>query len=63
MVVIVSPLMVRPTHRNKLARPDDGFAPATDIRANLMGHMNRVYGGGTVMPDGGLKGNYGFIVD
>lgn len=63
LVVIVSPVMVRPTHRSKLARPDDGFAPATDIRANLMGHMNRVYGGGTVMPEGGLKGNYGFIVD
>ena len=39
--------MVRPTHRSKLARPDDGLAPAPEMRANLMGHMNRVYGGGT----------------
>jgi pilus assembly protein CpaC len=63
LVVIVTPYMVRPVQRQKLARPDDGLAPATDVRANLMGHLNRIYGRGTVMPDGGLKGSYGFIVD
>lgn len=63
LVVIVTPYMVRPTARQKLARPDDGLAPATDARANLMGHLNRIYGRGTVMPDGGLKGDYGFIVE
>ena len=63
LVVIVTPYLVRPTSRQKLARPDDGLAPATEIRANLMGHLNRVYGRGTTMPDGGLKGQYGFIVE
>lgn len=63
LVVIVSPVLVRPTHRSRLARPDDGLAPAPEMRANFMGHMNRIYGGGTTMPNGGLKGNYGFIVD
>lgn len=63
LVVIVTPYMVRPVARQKLARPDDGLAPASDVRANLMGHLNRVYGRGTVMPNGGLKGDYGFIVD
>lgn len=63
LVVIVSPYMVRPTQRNKLARPDDGLAPAPETRANFMGHLNRVYGRGTVMPEGGLKGDYGFIVE
>jgi pilus assembly protein CpaC len=63
LVVIVTPYMVRPTSRQKLARPDDGLAPAPEARANLMGHLNRIYGRGTTMPDGGLKGNYGFIVE
>jgi pilus assembly protein CpaC len=63
LVVIVTPYMVRPTQRQKLARPDDGLAPAPEIRANFMGHLNRVYGRGTVMPQGGLKGDYGFIVE
>lgn len=63
LVVIVTPYMVRPTSRQKLARPDDGLAPAPETRANLMGHLNRIYGRGTTMPDGGLKGSYGFIVE
>jgi pilus assembly protein CpaC len=63
LVVIVTPYMVRPTSRQKLGRPDDGLAPAPETRANFMGHLNRIYGRGTVMPDGGLKGDHGFIVD
>ena len=63
LVVIVSPVMVRPTHRSKLVRPDQGLTPTSDIRANLLGQINRVYGRGTAMPDGGLKGSYGFIVE
>lgn len=63
LVVIVTPYTVRPTSRQQLARPDDGFSPATDLKANFLGHLNRVYGKGTVMPDGGLKGDYGFIVE
>ncbi|MGE0628121.1 MAG: type II and III secretion system protein family protein [Hyphomicrobiaceae bacterium] len=63
LVVIVTPFMVRPTARQKLARPDDGFAPATDLKANFLGHLNRIYGRGTLLPSGGLKGDYGFIVE
>lgn len=63
LVVIVTPYVVRPTARNKLGRPDDGLAGATDMKANFLGHLNRIYGKGAPMPDGGLKGNYGFIVE
>ena len=63
LVVIVTPYLVRPTARRELARPDDGLAPATDMKANFLGHINRIYGKGTAMPDGGLKGDYGFIVE
>ncbi len=63
LVVIVTPYLVRPSARRELARPDDGLAAATDMKANFLGHINRIYGRGTAMPDGGLKGDYGFIVE
>ena len=63
LVVIVTPYLVKPTSRQQLARPDDGFSPATDLKANLLGHLNRVYGRGSTPVDGGLKGDYGFIVE
>ena len=63
LVVIVTPYIVRPTSRKNLARPDDGFSPATDLKANFLGHVNRVYGKGRELPPGGLRGEYGFIVE
>ncbi|MBU2583227.1 MAG: type II and III secretion system protein family protein [Alphaproteobacteria bacterium] len=63
LVVIVTPFAVRPTSTKELARPADGLAEATDMKANFLGHMNRIYGRGTAIPDGGLKGDYGFIVE
>jgi pilus assembly protein CpaC len=64
LVVLVTPYMVRPTARKQFARPDDGFAAASDLKGNLLGHMNRVYGKGGPLPmDGGLKGDIGFIVE
>lgn len=63
LVVIVTPYLVRPTARQNLVRADEGFAPATDHKGYFLGHLNRIYGKGRQMPDGGLKGDYGFIVD
>jgi pilus assembly protein CpaC len=63
LVVIVTPYLVRPTARKNLARPDDGLAPASDLKANFLGHLNRIYGRGRELPPGRLKGEYGFIVD
>ena len=63
LVVIVTPYMVRPTARQNLARADDGLAPASDLKANFLGHLNRIYGKGRAPPPGGLKGDYGFIVE
>jgi pilus assembly protein CpaC len=34
------------------------------MKANFLGHLNRIYGRGGPHPaDGGLKGSYGFIVE
>lgn len=63
LVVIVTPYIVKPTNRKDLARPSDGLGAATDMKANFLGHMNRIYGRGHEIPDGGLKGDYGFIVE
>ncbi len=64
LVVIVTPYVVDPVARSKLARPDQGFAPATDGKAYLMGHINRIYGREPEhMPVGTYKGDLGYIVE
>ena len=63
LVVIVTPYMVKPVSRAKLARPDGGFAPASDLKADLLGHLNRVYGRAVRLPTGRYEGDYGFIVE
>jgi pilus assembly protein CpaC len=63
LVVIVTPYVVRPTAKQELARPLDGLADASDLKANFLGHINRIYGRGQSQPAGDLKGDYGFIVE
>lgn len=63
LVVIVTPYVVQPVSRQQLATPADGLAPATDLKADFLGHLNRIYGKSEAMPSGGLKGDYGFIVE
>jgi pilus assembly protein CpaC len=63
LVVIVTPYVVKPVARQQLARPLDGLGDATDMKANFLGHINRIYGRGGAAPAGDLKGDYGFIVD
>lgn len=63
LVVIVTPYLVKPQAKSELARPLDGLAPTSDLRANLLGQLNVIYGRGSVAPAGDLKGDYGFIVD
>ena len=63
LVVIVTPYTVRSVSPDQLARPDDGLAPATDMKANFLGHLNRIYGRTDPLPQGSLKDDYGFIVE
>lgn len=63
LVVIVTPYLVKPQARSELARPLDGLAAASDLKANLLGQLNVIYGRGGAAPAGDLKGDYGFIVD
>ncbi len=62
LVIIVTPYLVRPVARQKLARPDDNFAAAADGASIFLGRINRVFG--TVegqLPPGRYHGNPGFI--
>jgi len=65
LVVLVTPYVARPSAIQKLAKPTDGLAPASDLKSNLLGHMNRVYGNNVpAAAHVGLKdGTIGFIVD
>jgi pilus assembly protein CpaC len=63
LVIIVTPYLVKPVARQELARPLDGLGPASDRKANFLGHLNRIYGTESVLPAGDLKGDYGFIVE
>ena len=62
LVIIVTPYLVRPVARQKLARPDDNFTPASDTAGIFLGRVNRIYG--TVdkkLPKGRYHGKIGFI--
>lgn len=63
LVVIVTPLVVKPVGRNKLARPDENFMPASDPKGYLLGHLNRIYGRKVELPTGQYEGDVGFIIE
>ena len=43
LIIIVTPVIVKPVAQAALARPDDGFTDASDPQAWLLGRMNRLY--------------------
>ena len=63
LVILVTPYIVKPVSAHKLVTPDVGYADASDAKANLLGHFNRVYGRRGRMPRGRQHGDYGFIVE
>jgi len=64
LVIIVTPYVVDPTSRNKIALPTDGFAPASDMDTILMGRLNATYGVKDAVPtDRKLEGPVGFVVE
>jgi pilus assembly protein CpaC len=62
LVVMVTPVLVRPTDQGKLTSPDKGLIPPTDRQAIFFGRLNRVYGKGD-MPEGSYNGKVGFILE
>lgn len=64
LVVMVTPYVVKPVAQQQLAKPDDGFAWASDVNSDLLGQMNRIYGRDPEhAPVGNFTGDVGFIVE
>jgi pilus assembly protein CpaC len=64
LVIIVTPYLVKPVARTALARPDDGYNPASDATSDFLGRLNRAYGfKGRPNPAGSSTGKYGFIFE
>ena len=64
LVVIVTPYLVDPTHPDKLQTPLDGFVPANDKDALLLGRLNKVYGDNAAkISENSLEGPFGHVVD
>lgn len=62
LVIIVTPYLVRPVARQKLARPDDNFTPPSDTAGIFLGRVNRIYGNvNKKLPAGRYHGKIGFI--
>ncbi len=59
LVILVTPYLATHMTKTQAARPDKGFAPASDLKSIFYGHLNRLYG-----PIGGPPpdGEFGFII-
>ena len=64
LMIIVTPIIVKTVKPNEIARPDDGFAEASDPQAWLLGRMNRLYATPS-NPEAvkNYRGRVGFIQD
>jgi pilus assembly protein CpaC len=65
LVIIATPYLVKPVARSVLATPEQGFAPASDAQAILLGNINKVYGSDGNSPDASYqyRGKFGFIFE
>lgn len=61
LVILVTPYLATHQSRNVLERPDDGYAPTSELKELFFGRINRVYGIGA--ESGRYRGDYGFIID
>ena len=64
LVILVQPFIARPSAPGAIAKPDDGFAEATDPSTIFMGRLNRTYGTSAKNAQGSnQRGPVGFIHD
>ncbi len=64
LVIIVTPYLVKPTHESNLVDPAEGFVPASDGEAILLGKLVSTYGlAGAGVSEASLQGPMGFILD
>jgi pilus assembly protein CpaC len=62
LVILVTPIIVRPTSPSRLTRPDEGFAPANDLKGLFLGHVHRIYSASPRLGPDLVNGDVGYIV-
>jgi pilus assembly protein CpaC len=62
LLISVTPYIAKPSAPAAVARPDDGFADASDPQAVLIGRFNRIYGKAPSTA-AAYRGRAGFIVE
>jgi pilus assembly protein CpaC len=62
LMISVTPYIVRAVDPSQINRPTDGFVETNDAQANLLGRLNKIYGGGSPVPQR-YNGSVGFIAD
>jgi pilus assembly protein CpaC len=64
LLVIVTPYIAKPSSPSQIARPDDGFAEASDPQGWFLGRVNQIYATrDNAQAVQRLRGRYGFILD
>ena len=62
LIILVQPFIAKPSAPGAIARPDDGYADASDPSTVFMNRLIRTYGQGVARPDP-FRGKVGFIND
>ncbi len=62
LVVMATAYLVDPTRQDKIAMPDDGFVPPSDVDTILMGRLNTVYGKARVQSQTAGQSSAGYII-
>jgi len=63
LLIIVTPYIAKSSSASALARPDEGFADATDPQGWFLGRVNKLYAAPGASPVRPSQGRFGFIVD
>ncbi|MGI9371197.1 MAG: type II and III secretion system protein family protein [Hyphomicrobiales bacterium] len=63
LVVMVTPVIVKPVAEGQLATPLDRFIDPSDVDTILFGRLNAVYGTDSKAPAGTYHGEIGYIID
>ena len=63
LVILVTPIIVRPNEASQFSRPDEGFAPATDLKGLFLGHLHRIYNYSPRIGANLVNGDLGYIVE
>ncbi|MBX9926092.1 MAG: type II and III secretion system protein family protein, partial [Hyphomicrobiaceae bacterium] len=63
LLIMVTPVIVRPTEVQEFSKPGDGLAPPSDLKGMFYGSLNRIYGPQKVVSTGSVKDGAGFIVE